>query len=63
MKHEHRFVEEQQTKHRFCGMCGRHDPPDPRCADRPSGLYVMLSAPDFGQQFSTRGAPITRTTK
>ena len=24
---------------------------------------MEVSAPDFGQQYSTRGAPITRTTK
>lgn len=63
MKHNHWFIEEQQTRHRFCQMCGKHDPSDQRCADRPSGLYVMLSAPDFGQQYSTRGALLRKTTQ
>ena len=46
--HACHFIEEQQTHHRFCVMCGRHDPPQPeRCPDRPSGLWVMLRDPHW----------------
>jgi hypothetical protein len=45
--HTRRFVEEQQTHHRFCSACGRHDPPDPRCPDRPSALWAMLTDPEW----------------
>ena len=42
--HDCLFVEEQQTRHRFCGMCGKHDPPDPDCPDRPSALWTFLKS-------------------
>jgi hypothetical protein len=41
--HDCLFVEEQQTGHRYCAMCGKHDPPVANCPDRESALWTFLS--------------------
>jgi hypothetical protein len=48
--HVCRFIEEQQTKHRFCGMCGKHDPPLENCPDKPSGLWTFIKALHLGEK-------------
>lgn len=40
--HDCHFIEEQQTHHRFCSMCGKHDPPRVNCPDRPSAFWTFM---------------------